>query len=100
MKSYTIRIPGDAAEIPALFGHESVRRSILAIPTISVTTTMIHAPVRPDNGDRDAHRIPRPDVNLGKRNSNSIGALCSAPVRYSAAQAGLDGLNVSGFWSS
>jgi hypothetical protein len=53
MRSYTIRIPVDAAEILVLFGHESVRRSILAIPTIFVTTTIIRAPVRPDNGDRD-----------------------------------------------
>jgi hypothetical protein len=53
MRSYTIRIPVDAAEILVLFGHESVRPSILAIPTIFVTTTIIRAPVRPDNGDRD-----------------------------------------------
>ncbi|MEY2605331.1 MAG: hypothetical protein QOH31_3147 [Verrucomicrobiota bacterium] len=52
-KSYIIRIPVDAAEIPVLFGRGSARRSISAILTTTVTTTTIHALVRPDNGNRD-----------------------------------------------
>jgi hypothetical protein len=52
-KSYIIRIPVDAAEIPVLFGRGSARRSISAILTTTVTTTTIHALVRPDSGNRD-----------------------------------------------
>jgi len=60
-KSYTIHIPIDAAEIPVHFGRGSARRSISAIPTTIVTTTTIHALVRPDNGDR---RISRKDAKV------------------------------------
>jgi hypothetical protein len=53
-KSYTIRIPVDAAEIPVHFGRGSARRSISGIPTTIAMTTTIHALVRPDNGNHDA----------------------------------------------
>lgn len=52
-KPYIIRIPVDAAEIPVHFGRGSARLSISAIPMTIVTTTTIHALVRPDNGNRD-----------------------------------------------
>jgi len=64
-KSYIIRIPVDAAEIPVLFGRGSARRSISAILTTTVTTTTIHALVRPDNGNRDC----------GTRNPKRLGRL-------------------------
>jgi hypothetical protein len=50
-KSYILRVPGLAAEIPVRFGHESAKPLILAIPTTSVTTTTFRVPVRPGSGD-------------------------------------------------
>jgi hypothetical protein len=51
-KSYTVRIPGPAVAIHALFGHGFARRLTSDTPTTFVTITTFRVLVPPGNGDR------------------------------------------------
>jgi hypothetical protein len=94
-KPYIIRIPVDAAEIPVHFGRGSARRSISAIPMTIVTTTTIHALVRPDNGNRDWRTGPHAKTQRSELPMDSAPIACAQqPSRYTELSVSLSYLCV------